>query len=202
MINRERYKEIKETFDKYFRDDLQKEHQYIGYHGEGDVYTHTMMVVKNVLERFPDSENFLLSAFLHDIGKPLSRIMINNKVIHAGHEGVSTLMSIDFLKKFVENTDDLLFGVHCGACGCRKKNTGRMCTICAKRYNSMKLVKTRSGNTKYWSFKYNKIHIKIEKDLKWVFIGNKNKNELLRNNVIKTYMLIIATIKIDGINGI
>ncbi len=83
------------------------------FHGEGSVWTHTMMVMQYIendssLDDLPYSKQVLLtSALLHDIGKPSSRIHddIKNKFIFKGHEGLSYFKSIGILKS-MEKVDD------------------------------------------------------------------------------------------------
>jgi putative nucleotidyltransferase with HDIG domain len=71
------------------------------YHLEGDVWTHTMMVMKEA-EKFIDTNPLVLwSSLLHDIGKPLAREPIHEKqrVRFIGHEGISTFLSVEVLNK-------------------------------------------------------------------------------------------------------
>jgi hypothetical protein len=74
------------------------------YHLEGDVWTHTMMVlnhasaIKNDLTK--DLYNqLLITALLHDIGKPLVRSVDNHKQIthFIGHAPISAFKSINIL---------------------------------------------------------------------------------------------------------
>jgi len=71
------------------------------YHLEGDVWTHTMLVF-NQARLNNASKNIQIAALLHDIGKPLARQELENgKIVFRGHEGISTLMAIDFLMNLV-----------------------------------------------------------------------------------------------------
>jgi poly(A) polymerase len=61
------------------------EHEYSkGYHSEGDVFRHTMLVLKNAK---PGVEN-QLAALLHDVGKPKSQEVIGGLIKFIGHEKV------------------------------------------------------------------------------------------------------------------
>jgi predicted kinase len=101
------FKLLKEKFDERYMSLLQREPQYIGYHAEGDVYTHTMMVVKNALEKGLSIE-MIIAAFLHDIGKPIVKREVGDRIIHTDHEYIGTLMAIDFLKELKLSTEIML----------------------------------------------------------------------------------------------
>jgi len=85
------------------------------FHGEGSVWTHTMMVMTNIdcdenIEEEIINENkqiLLTVALLHDIGKPLSRQVKEQgeKFSFEGHEGISYYKAIDILKS-MEKVDD------------------------------------------------------------------------------------------------
>jgi putative nucleotidyltransferase with HDIG domain len=75
------------------------------YHLEGDVWTHTMMVVLEAskLKKKLDGNMYnhvLVSALLHDIGKPLARkVSKEKKRVHFwGHEPISAFLCISILK--------------------------------------------------------------------------------------------------------
>lgn len=93
------------------------------YHAEGDIYTHTMMVLKeglNLLDNYRtifEEEYFkqvfecsVLGCLLHDVGKPLSKTkrieksknsdIEIEKTYFTGHEKVSGDLSIKFLSNF------------------------------------------------------------------------------------------------------
>ncbi len=72
------------------------------YHIEGDVWTHTLMVLKEANKLTNDIE-VLLSALLHDIGKPDSKEIVNEKCRFFNHENISSFLSIDILKKYNED---------------------------------------------------------------------------------------------------
>ena len=69
------------------------------YHMEGDVWTHTLMVLKEA-NRLTNDVDVLLSALLHDIGKPKSKEVVNEKCRFFNHENISSFISIDILKKY------------------------------------------------------------------------------------------------------
>ena len=66
------------------------------FHSEGDVWQHTLLVMKN-------SENTALQQFtalLHDIAKPITRSEEGDRVKFLGHEKVGAKMSREFLNKW------------------------------------------------------------------------------------------------------
>ena len=76
------------------------------FHGEGSVWTHTMMVMTHIhcdMElNVPDKQVLLTVALLHDVGKPASRQTKplgedDHKFSFEGHEGLSTYTAIDIL---------------------------------------------------------------------------------------------------------
>jgi hypothetical protein len=100
-------------FNKAFKRSLAKtEHTISGlskWHLEGDVYTHTMLVVKHFTHHYyetvsdDDSKILLWSCLLHDVGKPYAVCRRKNKggktIQHmSGHELISAQIAIDFLK--------------------------------------------------------------------------------------------------------
>ena len=78
------------------------------YHAEGTVWTHTMMVMTWIEATVFDSkkEVLLLTALLHDIGKPKAQEFIEadgtrpDRYRFAGHEGISTMLAIQILKRY------------------------------------------------------------------------------------------------------
>lgn len=72
------------------------------YHLEGKCSTHTMMVLKNAKD-LGTSSVLLISALLHDIGKPMTRSEIYKKLIDKtyvafyGHSGMSNYLSVNVL---------------------------------------------------------------------------------------------------------
>jgi predicted kinase len=81
------------------------DHDLNSYHLEGDIWTHTMMVLNHV----PDDDPVLIvAAVLHDIGKPLSKMYLHEKkkCRFIGHAGVSFYMASGILTHMVD--DDLI----------------------------------------------------------------------------------------------
>ncbi len=77
------------------------------WHMEGDVWTHTMMVFSQMKTFIENSElqlrerELLITALLHDIGKPLSRRVQEDpdKVTFYGHDSISTFLAVDIIEK-------------------------------------------------------------------------------------------------------
>lgn len=65
------------------------------HHNEGDVYRHTMLVLKNA----PLTYDGQLAALLHDIGKPSSQEFIGDRIKFIGHEKVGAEMAESLLKR-------------------------------------------------------------------------------------------------------
>jgi tRNA nucleotidyltransferase (CCA-adding enzyme) len=62
------------------------------WHPEGDVWTHTAMVVDEAAKRkgtftYPEQVSLMLGALLHDIGKPRVTAEIDGRIKSPGHEG-------------------------------------------------------------------------------------------------------------------
>ena len=78
------------------------------FHAEGTVWTHTMMVMTWIEATAPAAtkEVLLLTALLHDIGKPSTQELIPadetrpDRYRFSGHEGVSTMKAISILKRY------------------------------------------------------------------------------------------------------
>ncbi|MBE5794395.1 MAG: tRNA nucleotidyltransferase [Clostridiales bacterium] len=85
------------------------------FHPEGDVYTHTMMVLDQAAtlrDQAIHPRGLMLSALCHDFGKPETTKEIDGRIRSFGHEQVGCPLSIHFinrmnnevrLKKYVEN---------------------------------------------------------------------------------------------------
>jgi len=72
------------------------------YHMEGSVWTHTMMVFKEAITRYPGYPLLHIAVLLHDIGKAYVREVVEDEVKGTrvrffGHEGVSTYKAADIL---------------------------------------------------------------------------------------------------------
>jgi len=65
------------------------------YHSEGDVWVHTLMVVRNS----PPRPALRLAALLHDIGKPVTRTEHGVRVKFLEHEKVSERLAREFLQR-------------------------------------------------------------------------------------------------------
>lgn len=78
------------------------------FHAEGTVWTHTMMVMTWLEATAPSThkEVLLLTALLHDIGKPAAQEFIPeddkrpDRFAFKGHEGLSTMKAIAILKRY------------------------------------------------------------------------------------------------------
>jgi poly(A) polymerase len=66
-----------------------------GHHQEGDVYKHTMLVLKNAK---PGVEN-QLAALLHDVGKPNTQEILEDKIQFLGHETVGAEMAEAIMRR-------------------------------------------------------------------------------------------------------
>ena len=89
-------------------------HQLVGcmqqplHHPEGDVWTHTMMVVDQAAAIRDQSGNplaLMLAALLHDVGKPAARTMIEGKLAFHGHDDLGEPMAREFLATLTEDRD-------------------------------------------------------------------------------------------------
>lgn len=101
-----------EIENQYWAKEMKKCMQEYDYHGEGDVYTHTKMVVDELMKISDfqkldnDSKDItLLASLFHDIGKPKTTIIENNKISSPKHsqfgEGLAReiLWDYDFYKR-------------------------------------------------------------------------------------------------------
>lgn len=80
------------------------------YHHEGDVWTHTMMVLDEAAKRRGKAKEpigFMLSALCHDFGKAVSTTVDDEGVVHSyGHETEGLPLVRTFLERFID--DDAL----------------------------------------------------------------------------------------------
>jgi len=65
------------------------------YHSEGDVWVHTLLVVKNA----PATVVLQLAALLHDCGKPATRTEHGERIKFLGHEVISVKIAESLLKR-------------------------------------------------------------------------------------------------------
>lgn len=85
------------------------------WHMEGDVWTHTMMVVAQTVSyvrNHPDTKRWkelIIAALLHDIGKPACRELKSDKVTCYGHDSVSTFLAIPILNTLNLTHDEKVF---------------------------------------------------------------------------------------------
>ena len=79
------------------------------YHSEGDVWTHTLMVVDNMAKLKPKNEKkaliLLYSALTHDFGKAVTTKIIDGKITAYGHEIAGVKLSETFLKRLTNNQE-------------------------------------------------------------------------------------------------
>ncbi|RYX96066.1 HDIG domain-containing protein, partial [bacterium] len=74
------------------------------YHAEGDVYTHTVMVIDELLKlddfkvlNDSDKEVVLLGCLFHDVGKPKTTIIEDGKIRSPGHSKLSEKLAREIL---------------------------------------------------------------------------------------------------------
>ena len=76
------------------------------YHPEGNVWNHTLLVVDEAAKRkteSKDAEVFMWAAFLHDIGKPPTTRIRNDKITSYDHDKIGAELAKDFLSEFTNN---------------------------------------------------------------------------------------------------
>ena len=81
------------------------------WHPEGDVWTHTLMVIDEARKRNDDLERprlatLMLSAVCHDLGKPATTAMIDGRVRSPGHEAAGVPLATAILDRLNLNTLD------------------------------------------------------------------------------------------------
>ena len=72
------------------------------HHPEGDVWSHTLMVLDAAAKLRCDAkypEGFMMSALTHDLGKALSTLVEENKVSAIGHEKTGVELARQFLRR-------------------------------------------------------------------------------------------------------
>ena len=94
-------KETYELWKERFSSELLEDHNKNGkYHKEGNILTHSLMVFN---EAFFNGTDFMsIVALLHDIGKPLSVEWKDDRKMFPNHEGMSTFLSVNFLRELVK----------------------------------------------------------------------------------------------------
>lgn len=81
------------------------------WHPEGDVWTHTCMVVDEAATRkgsftYPEQVALMLGALLHDIGKPLVTVEVEGRIKSPGHEGEGVPLATAWLDQQQVHTLD------------------------------------------------------------------------------------------------
>lgn len=69
------------------------------YHPEGDVWTHTLLVVDNVAAEVGENPVILWAALCHDLGKPPTTKVTAKKITSYGHSEVGAKITQELLKK-------------------------------------------------------------------------------------------------------
>lgn len=76
------------------------------YHKEGDVYTHTMLVIDNASKYRNEVSNayyFMLSALTHDLGKIVTTEIVDGRIHSYNHEEKGVEIAKTFLNRFTNN---------------------------------------------------------------------------------------------------
>ena len=81
------------------------------WHPEGDVWTHTLMVIDEARTRNDDLDRprlatIMLAAICHDLGKPATTAMIDGRVRSPGHEAAGVPLAIAILDRLNVHTLD------------------------------------------------------------------------------------------------
>ena len=77
------------------------------YHAEGDVFTHTMMVLDEAAKYRADTSDpfaFMLTALCHDFGKTVCTRVIDGKLCSRNHETIGLPLIEQFLKRITNET--------------------------------------------------------------------------------------------------
>ena len=77
------------------------------HHPEGDVWTHTMMVLEaaaGLREGALEPEGFMMAALVHDFGKTVSTLVSGEKVSAIGHESTGVPLARRFLRRLTNET--------------------------------------------------------------------------------------------------
>ncbi len=81
------------------------------WHPEGDVWTHTLMVVDEAARRRdgltrPEQVSLMLGALLHDVGKPATTVVVDGRVKSPAHESVGVAPAARMLDRLNVHTMD------------------------------------------------------------------------------------------------
>jgi poly(A) polymerase len=97
------------VFEALFPDlyKLKKVPQSPVWHPEGDVYTHTMLVLENLTNNAFCTPLFILAAIFHDFGKLTTTELRDGDYHSFGHELASTDMAREWLNKFKFSNEDI-----------------------------------------------------------------------------------------------
>lgn len=79
------------------------EHNSPEYHPEGDVANHTKLLLKNLPQ--PCTLTLALSALLHDVGKPKTRVVGEKRTSFHHHQDVGAVMSEEILRRLKFSSD-------------------------------------------------------------------------------------------------
>ena len=74
-----------------------------GIHCEGDILAHTLEVLKNAMPTFEDQ----MSALLHDVGKPSTMEVMEDKIAFLGHDDAGGLIAEEIMKRLKFDSDTI-----------------------------------------------------------------------------------------------
>ena len=171
-------KEIYQSWKERFVDKLLEDNGDSPYHKEGSVLTHTLMVYN---EAQFDSDFYAITALLHDIGKPKAVAYKDERKMFPNHEGLSTYMSINFLKELVqmgkideEEMIDILYLINMHGNIMKYKNSKKHWDL--YRYETEKLEWIKTFNKydvtgRLSDMEYNEVEIKCKEDIQDIETG-------------------------------
>lgn len=76
------------------------------YHPEGSVWNHTLMVVDeaaSIKHKSKEPRVLMMSALLHDIGKPATIVFRKGRITSYNHDKVGARLAASFLRKFIQD---------------------------------------------------------------------------------------------------
>jgi len=82
------------------------------HHAEGDVWTHTMMVLDQAVQYRENVQNpfaFMLSVLTHDMGKAVCTEMVNGEIHAYNHESLGLPLAETFITRLTSETDVLKY---------------------------------------------------------------------------------------------